>query len=522
MSLDWNFTPFLQILLVSYMVSLSGHILIDYFSSQFALATRRFQIDLFKGIGQSSIQDFILFVVLQLVSFRKRAYFNQLSALINVRTFSVHQNALVILASLMGWGMSLLILTQPLLALSLVIILGFWSWRTRFSYDRKHLMLSVFYLGLFFVLMVLFDVYFSRSGLKIHDFSLSPLLVFLTVIVTSVFFSTPLVFLTSLGFLYLFMDIQIYWFPVFFFVHSVLTLVPFYLTVFKGRSRTHHSLFVTIVFQLLQLAISLFLFRWQDSILGLWSEPFSFISSLRSILVFYAVYSVVPLLFVFPWVFLSRGFLFFSFLDKSAHDTQKIIYDFHRQDSFSIHLSIFFLKLEFKKYLTTVLTFYDRALLLSSPNQRLRERFDYYYGILVRVGEEIKELCLKITEHKAPRDIIDQIMFHYREINKLYAVVDALRALVAEWLRLHERHPEGWPEHEQNVFSDLMKAHITVYELYFNRQVGLAVEHIRDKRYDLAAKKNIFDSTFVSDAHLELRSRQQLVMELLLKLEDQN
>ncbi len=502
MNFDLGLAPLLQLFLTGALVAISSNILIDYFSYYFSLSTRRFQKWTLDQVRGKSLHDFFLFILLQLISFRKKAFFHQLGALINVRTFNVKQNGVILLASFIGIGVSTFLLSHLNFYIPILIIMGTWGLKKYEYKEMIPLLLSLVCLILFGLLLDLFDSYLSRSALNIHTYKVGPAFILLISFLTSHHFRTPLAFLVSFSFLYVFMDINSFWFPIFFLIHSLVTYSGFYLMFIGKHSRTYHSLFLCFVFQIFQFLVSFVFTSYYFTDLKEFLRPEGFLSSFKTVILLYSAYQVLPLLLLAPFVMIFPSFLTFPFLTRTRGDTQKIIYQEQKSNSFSIHLSIYLLRQEFKKYLTTILTLYDWSKQIVNSQLSRKERFEYYHGVLNRVGEEIKELSLKATEHKAPADLTHHIMSFYKEINKLDSLVQSLNRLILKWIEMDQTQQLN--EAQKKVAVELIKNQVLVFENYFNSKVGLPVISAESKIKNLVEGQKHFEtSLFDQDIKVE-------------------
>ncbi len=516
MFFDVGLSPILQLTLTGALVAVSSNILLDYFSYWFSLSTRRWQNFVFDHLGRNSLIDFIMFVLLQAVSFRKKSFFDQLGALINVRTFSTKQNGVILIASFIGLGLSILLIAFHTAYLPLLLLLGFWGRKKSSFKEMKPFFMALLSFFLFGLLLIIFDSYLKQSSLNIHTYKIGPALILLISYFASKYFRTPAAFLVSFSFLYVFMDINAFWFPVFFLIYNLVTLSGFYITFLGKHSRTYHSLFLSFFFQTFQFLISLVFAIYFFDNLKVHIIPQGFLSSFKIVIGLFAAYQIIPLLILLPLVLLMRSFLSFSFLTRDRGDTQKILYFEQKSSSFSIHLSIYLLKQEFKKYLSTMITLFDWAHQIVEHGSIKKERFEYYHGVLTRVGEEVKELCVKITEHKCPKELNDYIMSHYKAMGQLDQMVQALYHLLRGWMELQSR--KDLSAKDNHDFSELLKSQVAVLEIYFQKQIDLPLKVNKSVIENLMDNQAQFNRFCVTSQEDDLMRESQLISNTIIKL----
>ncbi len=480
-----------MMLVVLLVFAIVSDFLLDLFSVRMSLSTGKVQAWLYNQFGQNLVCDIGIAIFIQFFSFRKKAFFMQLSSLVNVGSFNRRQLVMVLLGSFIGIGLSsfllmggTLVVAGLLCALSLVFCL---LWKDQW----KDLGVGLLALGLFLAALSLFDQYLSHSQLNIHNYHLGELFVLGLVTLSIVLFRTPVAYFLSLSILHLFIGFNVMWFPILFFLFGLVSLSRFYWQVPQGRRRLYFSASVAVLLQCLQLGVSLLWVSIFSETAAAFFQVGSLLEIYQSILLGFALYMVVPLVLLLPAIFLLALTPYFSRVVQNKGESQKIINYDQRDQCFSIHLSLFLLRQEFKKYITSVHTIFKLSRESDYEQESINQKFVRYQGMLVRVGDELKELCFSIGKQRSYRWQVKEIMSYYKTVNQVELLVDDL-GLVAASLRVKDQDEE-W-ERECRFWLGLQ---LKLFESFFHHTLGVGHDEPEKVRANIEKSYEILDRFFV-------------------------
>ena len=254
------------------------------------------------------------------------------------------------LGSFIGMGFSILVMgvVHPFFGLILCLA-GFVIGVASRGKPTSDIGFAVGTLGLCLLSLFFFNQFIQNFSFNVGQNSLESFLSFsfIVVLVTTFFFKTPIVFLMGLSGLHFFMGLNVSWFPFLFFFHFLFSLCEFYRNLVRGHRRLYFALWTMGTLQVLQLIFSLVLFCFIDKPLMFFFQTNQFVSSFQiCILTYFIYFSISPLLiFPFMWVVMKCSRLK---SDEEKRVSQKIIFHKYHSGEFSIHLSFFLLRQEFK------------------------------------------------------------------------------------------------------------------------------------------------------------------------------
>jgi hypothetical protein len=480
-------------LLISLVVlAIVSDFLLELFSVRMSQSTGRLQVWFFEHFGHNIFLDFCMSVFYQILGFRKKAFFLQLSSLINVGSFSAKQCLILVLGSFAGWGLSLMLFYPSsiifggvLCAISFVLGL-FWKDQIR------DLGVALLAWGLLLIIFSLFNSFLSVSLLNLHNIQVhAPTLVVL-IILSSLLFRTPLPFLICVASVHHFMNIGLIWFPLLFFVYQVISLLPFYSQILYKRQRLHQTLITTFVIQLLQLFFGLVICWTFASPLSSMVRVESFSEALQVVLLSFLLVSTVVVILFMPMVFLITLLPLYNPSEEKKLGAQKIINTDKRGQCFSIHLSLFLLRQEFKKFTTSVHTIFKLSREADSGEEEVNQRFVRYQAMLVRVGDELKELCFSIGRQRSYGWQVKEVMSYYKIVNQLELLVDDL-GMVTAALR-QENLDEDW-EKECRYWLGLQ---LKIFESFFHYTLGVGKDDAQKVQSHIDKSYEILDRFFAN------------------------
>ncbi|MEM7646658.1 MAG: hypothetical protein AAF203_07105 [Pseudomonadota bacterium] len=469
MLFDISFAPIVSLLIATLVLSIVSDFLLELFSVRLSLATGRLQSWFFESLGHGGTSDFFAAAGFQLLSFRKKAFFQQFASLVNVGSFPANQIPFLLMGSFFGIGLSVVFLFGGSLVLGLgLCLLSFIL--SLFSKDQlRDLGFACLGLGLFWVFLSSFDVYISQSSLNIHPYKIQEGTVFLFLVFVGLFFRTPGPLLVVLAMLHLFIGFNVLWFPALFFIHGLVSLFGFYRHAFQKRRRLYSCLRTSLILQISQLVISfVVVYFFRESLSPLVSAG-GFLEAYQIFVVGFLVYWSFPLAIVLPMkLLLNRAFA--KEPDEPVKkEVQKIIIDNQRWHYFSIHLSLFLLRQEYKKFSASVHTVFKMAREISSQDEDVKTRFARYQKMLVRVGGEIKELCFAIGKQRSYRWQVKEIMTYYRQVNQLELLIEDLGFVVE---CLESSTDEDW----QKECRYWLGLQLKLFESFLNRVLEVPLD----------------------------------------------
>ncbi len=456
---------------------------------------------MFNQLGQSLTGDFFIAFGLQFFSFRKKAFFNQLLSFINVGSFTRTQILFLFLGSFIGMGFSTLIMMTsgsvlgPVLCLSgIVIHLLFRKTAVR------HAGLAFGILGFFLFFLSVFYQYIQNFSFDIQQNSLEFFLFFCFIVLTTLFLRTTVGFLISLSAFYSFFGLDIFWFPLLFFLHWLLSLFEFYRTLIRGHQRLYFAVWTMGLFQVLQLILCQILFSFVGDSLELFFQGEQFLSGFKICILTYFIYFAVTPLFILPFAWISVGR---SWLKPGKYEqvSQKIIFHGHDGGGFSPHLSLFLLKQEFKKYVIIVHTLFKLSREVNAETGETNKRLDHYQEISTRVAREIKQFCSGIGGQKFCHWQSEDVMRRYHQVDLIEQLTKDLFQIIS---MLREEKGDTEKDRECRFWLGLQ---FKLFEKFLNVVIGME-ERDKDKVQAVLEKSyESLDRLFSEDRSMKVSSQ---------------
>ncbi len=496
MNIDIGLPPIAALLIALLVLAIISDFLLELFSVRISQSTGVIQKWFFNHFGRGVLVDFLAAIVFQLFSFRKKAYFLQISSLINVGSFSKKQCLLLLVGSHIGVGLSVLLLVPGYLMVGLGLsLIGFilsLFWKDQI----RDLGVGLAGVGLFLTLIGFFDPFLAETSLNIHSFHFHEGFVLAVVVLTTLFFRTPVAFFLSLALFHLFVGINLMWFPVLFFIHGMVSLWGFYGQVFQDRRRLHLTLGSNFIIQSTQfIFMVLVCYLAKDGLLAHMAVS-RFVEAFQVVVIGFFIYHCVGLLLLSPVFFVLGLMPLYSRPDEKKPGTQKIVNIDHRGHCFSIHLAMFLLRQEFIKYTTSVHTVFKISRESAYKREAINQKFVRYQGMLVRVGDELKELCFSIGRQRSYRWQVKEIMGYYKTVNQLELLVDDL-SLVTSVLREKDLDEE-W-EKECRYWLGLQ---LKLFESFFHDYLGVGKDDPDKVKANIEKSYDLLDRFFVNKKEL--------------------
>lgn len=467
--MDFNvaITPTLSLLIATLIFSIVGDFLVEMYSARMPLSTGRLQAWLFERMGQNLFADYLISISFQFFGFRKKAFFLQMSSFINVGSFTRVQIVILVLGSFVGFGLSALLLISGNLSVGLSLV-GLATLFGLFAKEqRRDLSVALLSFGIFIIAIFFFNQFFSGSSFSILAIDISEWTVFGMILFSSILFRTPIPFLITLAVLHLYVGIRIEWFPALLFMNAVCMLAPFYLHAGNGRKRLYFYFVAVVMLQVVQFGLSSVIFQYFPGVLP---ETKNFLDSYQAVVLSYVVYHSFSLILLTPAVFLLTLIPRLNSENESVREPQKIYYNSSRGSFYSIHFSLFLLRQEFKKFVTSVHTFLKMSRETTQEDSEINQKFIQYQNILGRVSDELKELCFSIGRQRSYRGQIKEVMASYRSINQIELLVEDLFSVV---LLLQKNSQTADWERECRFWLGLQ---LKLFECYLELVVGAGRE----------------------------------------------
>ena len=491
MGIDIGLAPLATLLIAALVLAILSDFLLELFSVRMSQSTGRLQSWLFDQFGRNLVGDLFISIFFQFFSFRKKAYFLQLSSFISVGSFAQKQMLVIVFGSFIGLGMSVLLLAGGHFYIGGVLcFLGFIL--SLLSKDQvKDVGMALLALGLFLISLFFFNQYLASSTLNIHNYQVSEFFVLTLVVASTLFFRTPIAFLIMLALFHFFVGINSLWLPVLFFLHSLVSLQQFYWQLTQRRKRLLFAIGLVLFFQVIQFLVSIGLVYSYDSYFSLLFSSGNYYESYRVIILGYGLYMSCSLLLLSPLLFVISFLPLFKESDGKKTESQKIINTDQRGQCFSIHLSLFLLRQEFKKYTTSVHTIFKISRESDYEEEAINQRFVRYQGVLTRVADELKELCFSIGRQRSYRWQVKEVMSYYRIINQLELLVEDLGAVTS--LLREKDQDEDW-EKECRFWLGLQ---LKLFESFFQFTVGVGKDDPVKVKANIQKSYEILDRFFV-------------------------
>ncbi len=493
MGIDLSLHSIEVFLLAVLFLAILSDVLLELFSVRLSLSTGRLQSWCFENFGQNLFYDFLISILFQFVSFRKKSFFVQMASLVNVGSFYNKQIAVLLLGSFIGMGLSVGIIAffPFLVAVVFLLMSATLSFSTREHW--KDLSVAFLALGLFLAFIYLFDIYISENSMNIYDYKFPETLFFAALGVATLFFKTPLPFILVLSGFLLVLPINVIWLPILYFLHQILSADRFYWYFFEKRTRLSFTLSWHLVLQFLHFSISMvlvYVLKQQGFIIL--PKGISFSQSFALCTLFYGLYLIVPSLLMTPALFLLT--LTSVFQDrKNKPENQKIINAGERGQYFSIHLSLFLLRQEFKKFVATVHTVFKISREIGEGQDQVNQKFAQYRQVLQRVGEELKELCFCIGRQRSYRWQVKEVMSYYKVVNQMELLIEDLNYVI-EVLQKQEVSEE-W-EKECRFWLGIQ---LKLFEIFFEESLGVEDSDMEKLRHNIERSYEILGRLFGDD-----------------------
>lgn len=478
----------MSLLVVTLMFAILSDFLLELFSIRISLCTGRLQVWMFDRFGQSPLVDFFFFIIFQFFSLKKNRFFPQISSLVNVGSFTRRQTFLLAIGSLCGFGLSSVFLFAGPWILGFCLCFSGFILSLLTSKDQvRDFAYSGFALGLFVIAATLFNEYLQTTTYAIFQYSLGPLFGLGVLLATTLFFRTSVAFIIFLSLFHHYIGINIVWLPILFFAHNSLLALGFVWQIIGGKRRLSFLLAMVLLTLLSQLGLGLFVSLYQPGLVSGLATTIGttdFIDVFRTVVVYYGLFNLLPLIVVGPLGFLFSKIGLFDESKIKKSDSQKIINLEGRGGCFSIHLSMLLLRQEFKKYTTSVHTIFKIGRESDGEQEEINKKFVRYQKILSRVGDEIKELCFNIGRQRSYRWQVKEVMGCYRYVNQLELLVDDL-SVIAQLLR-----KEGLPEEWVKDCRYWMGLQLMIFESFFDQIVGVERDEASREQVELNVKKS--------------------------------
>ena len=291
---------------------------------------------------------------------------------------------------------------------------------------------------------------------------------------------------------YNYLNLNLHWLPIFYFLYAFVSLGKYYWNIFLGRRRLYFSIAIVFATQVTQLVFGLVLVNLAGQQLGQWLQADRFFEAYQSFVLFSLVYfvggGVFTALLLFPLKFID--------LEKfmgSKKDAQKIIVSGGRGDQFSLHLSLFLLRQEFVKFVTSNHTLFKMAREMGSAEDDLNRRYSRYQSMLVRVGGELKELCFSIGRQRCYRWQVLEVMTYYRLVNQLELLVDDLGYVTR---LLSEQH---FTESREKDCRFWLGMQLKNFESFLSQVVGVEGDEPAKLKANVEKSYEVLDRFFADD-----------------------
>jgi hypothetical protein len=472
---DIGLTPIVSLLITTLLFAILSDLVLELYSVRVSLSSGRLQRWFFVHFGQNLFLDYLFAIVFQFLSFRKKNFLLQISSLVNVGSFQKKQVVVIVLGSLIGLGLSMLLFTMGWQVGSLFCVLSF-----LFGFvakdQIKDFSIGLLTLGIFLLSINLFNDYLLQSSFPILQFHFAGPFAIGIVLFSTICFRTPMPFFIFLSTMYCFGGLNLLWLPFLFFLHSAASNILFYMNLFAERKRIYFLMFVVFLFQITQLVVTMALFKYTNILNSMTSliPSVQFLNSFYLITGAFIIYNSISLLFLSPLVFLLTQLPYFNRPETNKDSSQKIIVDPHRGRSFSIHISLYLLRQEFKKYAATVHTIFKMSRESDTTEEKINAKISRYQSILRRVGDELKDVCFSIGRERSYRWQVREVMNTYRLITQLELLIDDLSRVIE---LLQEKEKDSDWEKDCRLWLSIQ---LKIFESFFYEVVGVEYEY-KDK-----------------------------------------
>ena len=489
---DVSLAPIVSFFISIVALAILCDFLLELVSVRLTLSTGRLQKWFFDRLSLGNFSDYLISISIQFLSFRKSAFFTQFSSFVNVGSFSKRQILFILTGTFIGIGLSALLFIFIHSFFSILLMAcGFVL--TLFAKDQlKDMGVAVLNFGMMLLVLWIFNTLFSHSTMNIHQFSFGEPFLFLTVICSTLLFRTPIAFCILLGMIHFLIQLNSWWLPLAFFVGGVFTLAPFYLFLLQGRRRVYYSIFITFGLQVIQLLASYgFLYFYHEDV-DLWLKATDFITSFVKIVICFVAFNAGTLIITSPILYIISRFPFFAEPEEKERKktAQKILIPQQRGSVFSLHFSLFLLRQEFIKFSTLVHTILKLGREADESDEETNNKIIRYQRVLVRVGDEIKELCFSVGKQRAYRWHIAEILTYYKYVNQLELLVEDLSSI------LFELQKKGIGEEWEKDCRYWMNLQLLTYEDFFNLIVGVPQSDGGKHKANIQKSYDVLDRLF--------------------------
>ncbi|NQZ19442.1 MAG: hypothetical protein HRT44_09335 [Bdellovibrionales bacterium] len=162
---------------------------------------------------------------------------------------------------------------------------------------------------------------------------------------------------------------------------------------------------------------------------------------------------------------------------------------------------MFLLRQEFGKFSTLVHTIFKLSREADVEEESVNEKLTRYQRILIRVGDEIKELCFSVGKQRSYRWHVQEIMSLYKYVNQLELLVDDLSQI---FLLLQEKDiDEEWEKECRYWLSIQLK----IFESFYNYTLGVGKDDSEKVKANIQKSYDVLERLFAQElSHKKIKS----------------
>ncbi len=475
--MGWGFEPTISILVGLLFVCVLSDFIMSSLSARLALATSQLQEKCLlnkKSRGPHFLLSIFLF---QCISWDKKSFFRQLPTLGQVLSLDSKQFSSCLVASLLGFALSFLLLwpMSPFLLLAFALLGIILLFKTnRVSQDMG---VCALLFALFSLFMLFLDRSLKEVGLEVMLIEFSEWIAVLVLILSILLFKTIVPFVMTLSSLQMLFGISHHWWPVFLYAHLILVASLGLWSQRKNKYqylRLHIGVLAVGLLVTLMLAVLLnqrIIYFSQFQLTGSW------LSTLRYTLFLCASYYfgfLILLLFLYPKKKMAKV------------DRRPPPIGYEEGDVFSYIVSLSRLRLEINQYQK------DLATAMESLRHDLEKRKTPFESgsrrtALLQESDEVKELCFVLgRKHSYPE--------HVQEVMNTYRILNQYESLWCDMLLIIQQYMLGEPSKLDVNLVNWMNIQLDIFVQKLGcNQVSTATidEDLFEKSYQLIEKLKI-------------------------------
>lgn len=426
--MGWGFEPTISILVGLLFVCVLSDFIMSSLSARLSLATSQLQEQYLLNKTDRGPEFLFYLFLFQSISWDKKSFFRQLPTLAQVLSLDSKQFSSCLVASLLGFALSFLLLwpLPPFLLVAFALLGIIFLFKANKVF--QDLGVSALLFALFSLLMLFLDRGLKEVGLAVTPIEFSDWIAVVVLILSIILFKTIVPFVMTLSSLQMLFGLSHHWWPVFLYAHLILVAS---LGLWNQRKNKYQYLRLHIGVLAVGLLVTLMLAVLLNLSVVYFSQfqlPGSWLSTLRYTLFLCAIYYfgfLVLLLFLYPKKKMAK-------IERVPAPV-----GYEEGGSFSYIVSLSRLRQEMNQYQK------DLGATLESLRHDLEKRETPYKSgpmrlTLLQKSDGLKELCFELGRKPSYPEHVQEVMNAYRSLNQYESLWNDILFIIQQYM-LHDR-----------------------------------------------------------------------------------